>query len=131
MPKSNTAKTMMLNFLARNQSITQPTQLYLGLYTTSPTDANTGTEVSYVGYARQSVVFGSPQLSGGNAIIQNSSQITFSIIPDNAGTIAYVGLFTAQTGGDLIYHGPLAATYSANKGVQPIVPIGNLTVSEN
>ena len=131
MPKSNNAKVMVLNFIARNQSVTQPTQPYLALFSTDPTDANTGTEASYEGYQRQAVVFGAPQLSGGNAIIQNTTQITFGLVPSASGNVAYAALFTAQTGGDLLYYGPLAATYPLNQGVQPIVPIGSLSVSEN
>lgn len=131
MPKSNTAKQMVLNFLARNQSVAQPTQLYLALFTTDPTNANTGTEASYEGYQRQAVVFGNPQLSGGNAIIQNTAQLTFGLVPTASGNIAYAGLMSALVSGDLIYHGPLAATYALNQGVQPIVPIGSLSVSEN
>jgi hypothetical protein len=130
MPKSNTAKTMVLNFLARNQSVTQPTQLYLALFSTSPTDANTGIEASYDGYQRQAVVFGNPQLSGGAAIIQNTAQLTFALVPAASGNVAHAALMTAQVGGDLVYYGPLAATYALNQGVQPIVPIGSLTISE-
>lgn len=130
MAKSNTAKQMVLNFIARNQTITQPTQLYLALYSTNPTDADTGTEVAYAGYQRQAVVFGAPQLTGGAAVIANSAQLQFGVVPAAAGSIAYAGLKTAQNGGDLMYYGPLAATYQMNQGVQPIVPVGALTVSE-
>lgn len=130
MAKSNTSKQMVLNFLARNQSVTQPTQLYLALYATNPTDADTGTEVSYAGYQRQAVTFGTPQLSGGAATISNSAQLQFGVVPSASGSIAYAGLKTAQTGGDLIYYGALSATYQMNQGVQPIVPVGALIVSE-
>ena len=44
MPKSNVSKQMTLNFLCRNQSVIQPTQLYLALYSTNPTDADVGTK---------------------------------------------------------------------------------------
>jgi len=131
MPKANVAKQNTLNFFARNQSVTQPTQLYLALYSTNPTDADTGTEASYDGYQRQAVTFTAPQLTGGTAVIQNSAQIQFGVVPTSSGTIAYAGLKTASTGGDLIYYGALAATYQLNQGVQPIVPIGNLTISES
>lgn len=131
MPKSNTAKTMVLNFLGRNQSVAQPTQLFLALFATNPTDANTGTEANYDGYQRQAVVFGNPQLSGGTAVMQNTAQLTFAIVPSASGNIAFAALMTAQTGGDLMYYGPLAATYALNQGVQPIVPIGSLSVSES
>jgi hypothetical protein len=131
MPKSNAMKTLMLNFFARNQSVAQPSQLYVALFSTNPTDANTGTEVSYEGYQRQAVVFGTPQLSAGVSMIQNSAQISFGVVPTASGNAAYIGLTTAQTGGDLVYYGPLAATYPLNQGVQPIIPIGSLSVSES
>jgi len=131
MPKGNIAKTMVLNYLARNQSVSQPTQLYLALYSTNPTDADAGTEVSYDGYQRQAVSFSAPQLSSGSATIQNSSLIQFAVVPSASGTISYAGLRTSQTGGDLIYYGALASTYQLNQGVQPIVSVGALTVSES
>jgi hypothetical protein len=124
-------KTLVLNFLARNQSVSQPTQLYLGLFSTNPTDAGTGVEASYDGYQRQAVQFGAPQLSGGNAIIQNTGQLMFALVPTASGSVAYAALMTAQTGGNMAYYGPLAATYALNQGVQPIVPVGSLMVSEN
>ena len=58
MPKANVAKQMVLNFLCRNQSVAQPTQLFLALYSTNPTDADVGTEANYEGYQRQAVTFG-------------------------------------------------------------------------
>lgn len=131
MPKSNVAKAMVLNFLCRNQSVAQPTQLYLALYSTNPTDADVGTEANYDGYQRPAITFGAPTISGGNATIQNSVAVQFAVVPNASGSIAYAALRTAPTGGDLMYHGALAATYQLNQGVQPIVPIGTLTVSEN
>lgn len=130
MPKANVSKQMVLNFLCRNQSISQPTQLFLALYATNPTDADVGTEANYDGYQRQPVTFGPPTISGGAATIQNSAALQFAVVPSASGTIAHVALRTAQTGGDIIYYGSLAATYQLNQGVQPIVPIGSLTVSE-
>lgn len=130
MPKSNTSKQMVLNFLARNQSVAQPTQLYLALYSTNPTDADVGTEANYSGYTRQAVTFGAPTLSGGAAAIANSALIQFGVVPSASGSIAYAGLKTAATGGDLVYYGSLASTYQMNQGVQPIIPIGSLTISE-
>lgn len=131
MPKANFSKQMVLNFLCRNQSVAQPAQLYLALYSTNPTDADVGTEASYSGYQRQAVTFGNPQLSGGAATVQNSGIIQFGVVPATAGSIAYAALRTAQTGGDLIYYGSLAATYQLNQGVQPIIPVGSLTVTES
>lgn len=131
MPKANASKQLVLNFLCRNQSVAQPTQLYLALYATNPTDADVGTEVNYDGYQRQAVTFGAPTIAGGSATIQNSAAIQFTVVPSASGTAAFAGLRTAATGGDLVYYGSLAATYQLNQGVQPIVPIGALSVSES
>ena len=131
MPKSNVSKQMTLNFLCRNQSVIQPTQLYLALYSTHPTDADVGTEANYEGYQRQAITFGSPTLSGGSAVIQNSAAVQFAVVPNASGNIAFAALRTAATGGDLVYYGSLAATYQLSQGVQPIIPIGSLSVSEN
>jgi len=131
MAKSNVAKQMVLNFLARNQTVTQPTQLYLALYSTNPTDADTGTELSYSGYARQPVIFSAPEISGGRATIRNSGIIKFSIDPTASGTISYAGLKTALTGGNLVYYAALSETYNLNQGTEPVVPVRGLSVSES
>lgn len=130
MPKGNVMKQLVLNYLGRNQPTTQPTQLYLALYSTNPTDGDVGTEASYSGYQRQAVTFGAPQIIGGSAVMSNTALLTFGIVPAASGSVAFAALRTAQTGGDLVYYGPLAATYQLNQGVQPIVPIGSLSVSE-
>jgi len=77
------------------------------------------------------VAFSSPVLSSGSAVIQNSSLLQFAVVPASAGSIGYAALRTAATGGDLIYYGSLAATYQLTQGVQPIVPVGSLTISES
>lgn len=130
MAKGNLAKQGTINFWCRNQSVTQPAQLYLALFATDPTDAGTGTEASYSGYSRPAVTFGAPTLSGGLASSSNTNRIEFPVVPAASGNAAYVALMTAATGGTVVYYGPLAATYPLGIGVQPIVPIGSLTVTE-
>jgi hypothetical protein len=46
----------------RNTTYTAPATVYVSLWTSDPTDAGSGTEVSTSGtsYARQSVTFGAP-----------------------------------------------------------------------
>jgi len=46
MSLSNTFETDVLEWLFTNTSVTRPTAWYVGLFTTDPTDAGTGTEVS-------------------------------------------------------------------------------------
>jgi hypothetical protein len=132
MPKSNYAQQMALTFFAKSPaSISRPTTLYLALLSTAPSGSGIGTsEVTYDGYQRQAVTFGTITSSGGSSAIANEAVLTFGVVPSASGNISYCALMDAQTNGNMIYFGPLAATYALNVGVQPIVPVGSLTVSE-
>ncbi len=50
---SNYLENKVLDHVLRNTSYTSPTTVYVGLYTSDPTDAGSGTEVSGGSYARQ------------------------------------------------------------------------------
>jgi len=131
MPKSNYAKQLVLKLIALNdQNVTLPTVLYLALFETDPTAAGNGVEASYTNYVRKAVAFNPSTIIGNAAIIQNSGEIQYPVVPAPSTSIAFAGLMTALNGGDLVYYGPLAATYSLDQGVQPVVPVGSLTVSE-
>lgn len=136
MAKGNAAKIRTLNDNLKVVTLVNPptgsANLYLCLYATNPKDDDTGTEVSYDGYARRPIIFGTPALNGGMAEIKNTNLIEFGVVPSNTGqSIGWVAIKTAITGGQLIYYGSLGANYSLNQGVKPTVPIGNLTVYEN
>jgi hypothetical protein len=49
---SNYLEDALINATLRNTSFTSPAVVYLGLYTSDPTDADTGTEVSGNAYAQ-------------------------------------------------------------------------------
>ena len=76
---------------------------YVALYTTDPTDADTGTEVSGGAYARQ--LAGLSVASGG--LSSNAADITFPTATAAWGTITHVGLRDALTLGNLYMHSPL------------------------
>jgi len=126
MPFSNTAKTGTINFWARNQNVTQPAQLYLALYGTNPTAANTGTEISGGGYARQPVTFGAPAILGDQAVSSNTNAINFPKFTAAAGTASHIAVLTAATGGDLVSYAQLPTSLLLNAGVTPYVDIGEL-----
>ena len=135
MPKGNTAKIRALNdALKVVTTVNVPTgtkQLYLALFKTDPKNDGSGTEESYSGYTREAISFGTPALNGNVAEVKNSNAIEFGTVPSASGTIGWAAIYTELTGGILLYHGSLGATYTLNVGVKPMVPIGNLTVNEN
>jgi hypothetical protein len=70
---SNYLENALINATLRNTSYTSPATVYVGLYTTDPTDADTGTEVSGGSYARTAVTFGAPS----NGVTLNSAAVEF------------------------------------------------------
>ena len=105
--------------------------LYLALYATDPGGNNSGTEVSYSGYARQAITFGTAAMNGSLAEIKNTNDIEFPTVPSASGNVGFAAILTALTGGTLIYYGALGAVYALNQGVKPTVPAGYLSVFEN
>ena len=125
MPKGNTYKT---STLSANLAGT----LYLALFSTNPGGNGSGTEISYSGYARRPIVWGSPSINGALGEIKNTNLIEFTTVPSATGLIAgYAAIMTALTGGNIVYYGALGANYPLMQGVKPTVPIGSLTVTES
>lgn len=104
---SNYLEEKVLNHVFRGVASTSPVALYIALYTNNPTDADTGTEVSGTGYARQPISFTAPTQVDGKAQIANTADVEFPQAGASWGTITHAGIRDALTGGNLLYYGPL------------------------
>jgi hypothetical protein len=104
---SNYLANALLNHVLRNSQYTRPTNVYVALYTTNPTPADTGQEVSGGGYTRLPIVFGPPAVEGGKPTVKNSADIAFAIASASWGTISHIALRDAATGGNLLYFAAL------------------------
>jgi len=122
---SNYLENALINATLRNTSYTSPTTVYVALYTSDPTDADTGTEVSGGSYARTAVTFGAPS----NGVSTNSAAVEFPTCTSSWGTITHIGIRDASTSGNLLYH--TALTTSKVIDVDDIFRIttGNLSVT--
>ena len=60
MPISNDLANKLANATVRNVSYSSPATVYVALYSTAPTAATSGTELSGSGYTRESVTFDTP-----------------------------------------------------------------------
>jgi hypothetical protein len=121
---SNYLETALINVTLRATSYTAPTTVYVALYTSDPTDADTGTEVSGGSYARQSVTFGAP--SDGTST--NSADVTFPTATGSWGTVTHIGIRDASTGGNLLYYTPLDVSKAITSGDVFKIATGNLSV---
>jgi hypothetical protein len=122
---SNYLENALVNAVLRNTAYTSPTTVYLALYTSDPTDADAGTEVSGNAYARQSITFGAPS----NGVTTNSAAIEFPQATGSWGTVAYVGIRDASTGGNLLFHTALDASKTIATGDVFRVAAGSLSVT--
>jgi len=111
---SNFLENALINATLRATTYTSPATVYVSLWTTDPTDAGSGTEVSTVGtsYARTAVTFGAPS----NGVTTNSAAVEFPQATASWGTVAYFGINDASTGGNLLYHSPVTTSKTIDTG---------------
>lgn len=122
---SNYLENALINATLRNTSYTSPATVYVGLYTSDPTDANTGTEVSGGSYARVAATFGAPS----NGVSTNSASVEFPAATGSWGTIGWIGILDASTSGNLLYHTPLDVSKVVGSGDTFRIPTSNLSVT--
>jgi hypothetical protein len=122
---SNYLENALINVTLRATSYTAPTTVYVALYTTDPTDADVGTEVTGGSYARTAVTFAAPS----NGVSLNSADVTFPTCTAGWGTVTHIGLRDASVAGNLLYHTPLDASKTIDLGDIFKITTGNLSVT--
>lgn len=120
---SNWASKQIMDFVLQGAAApTLPANLYLALFTTTPTLGNTGgVEVSTTGgtgYARVPLLRADAtwnDFSGGNdQLYTNAQELVFPIPTANWGTIVSLGIFDASTAGNLLF----ISTITTSKPIQ-------------
>lgn len=122
---SNFLENALVNATLRNTTYTSPATVYVALFTTDPTDAASGTEVSGGSYARTSVAFAAPS----NGASASSADCTFPTCTSTWGTVSHIGIFDASTSGNLLYHTPLDTSKTIETGDIFKIASGSLTVT--
>lgn len=113
-----------------------PATWYVGLSKTAPNADGSGfTEPVGASYARVAVTNNATNwlaaiTSNGAAVKSNGAKITFPNPTGEWGVMAYVGLFTASSGGTPQYSNPLDAAITVKAGNSPVeFDIGQLALS--
>jgi hypothetical protein len=110
---SNYLENALLNATLRNTTYTSPATVYAGLFTTDPTEAGTGTEVSGGSYARKAITFAAPS----NGVTTNSAAACeFDQATGSWGTITHFAIFDALTTGNMLYYGALTTSKTIASG---------------
>lgn len=130
----------LIDAFLRGQAYTMPTTVYVGLATTTGSDAACGTEVTGGSYARVSVASsltnwagtqsaGSTTASTGTGgTTSNNNAITFPAPTASWGTVTEFCVFDASTAGNLLFRAALTTSKTINNGdAAPSFAAGALT----
>jgi len=122
---SNFLENALINATLRATTYTSVATVYVSLWTSDPTDAGSGTEVSGGSYARTAVTFAAPS----NGVTTNSADVTFPTATASWGTVGWIGINDALSSGNLLYHTPLDTAKTIDTGDIFKISSGNLSVT--
>jgi hypothetical protein len=122
---SNYLENALINATLRATTYTSVATVYVSLWTSDPTDAGSGTEVSGGSYARTAVTFGAPS----NGVTTNSADVTFPTATASWGVVGWIGINDAASSGNLLYHSPLDSAKTIDSGDIFKISTGNLSVT--
>lgn len=124
-----------LGLLFGQVSYTVPATYYVGLWTATLSDASTGAtagEPSGGSYARVAVTNNSSNfdaVTGGAT--SNTNLITFPMASASWGTVTYVGICDASTGGNMIAYAQLGTSISVSQYDTVIFKPGDFDITLN
>lgn len=138
---SDYLENKMVDQIFRGQSAPTTSVLYVALYTSTPSDAGGGTEVSGGAYARTAVTSnltnwagtqstGSTATSSGSGgTTSNNSSVTFPTPSASWGIVTSFGIFDAASSGNLLFYGPLSIVKTINNGDTITFPAASLAIT--
>ena len=124
---SNFLENALINATLRATTYTSVATVYVSLWTSNPTDAGDGTEVTGGSYARTAVSFATASGTSGN--ILNDADVTFPTATASWGTVGWIGINDAATFGNLLYHTALDTAKTIDSGDIFKISTGNLSVT--
>lgn len=115
---SDYLENKLIDHVLRGHVFTPPSTLHWALFTSSPSDAGGGTEVTGGSYARVSMTpsdtaFTNTQgttsgvSTGSGGTVTNGEVVQFITPTAGWGSVVAVGIFDAATSGNLLIHGTL------------------------
>jgi hypothetical protein len=122
---SDYLENKVLDHILGTTSYTMPADVYLALYTVTPTDSTSGTEVAGGSYARKIITFNAS--SAGAAT--NDITVDFTNMPTC--TVTGVAVVDALTSGNILVYGGLGVSKSVLSGDTLRISSGDLSISIN
>ena len=121
---SNYLETELLDHVFAGNAYTSPSAVYVGLFTSAPSETGGGTEVSGGSYVRKA---GSFTVSGNTAT--TSAAIEWPTATASWGTITSIGIYDASTAGNLLAYANLSASKTIASGDVFRIPTGDIDIT--
>jgi hypothetical protein len=109
---------------------TPPANVYLALYSATPSDSGGGTELTGGGYVRQAVANNMTQWPWTAGHKSNSAQITFAAATGNWLPVVAIGIFDAASAGNLLFWVAVTPSVTIFSGQRFSIPVNGLQLSE-
>lgn len=106
--------------------------VFVALFTSDPTDAGTGAELSDSGYVRQrahTTVASDGFTVPANGVTSNARNLIFPAIVDSQKVVTHWGIFDAQNSGNLLYHAAMLNPKTLDPTDVLSFPIGSLIIT--
>jgi hypothetical protein len=133
--KSDYLEAKVLDHVLGGGDYSRAANVYCALFTTAPTDAAGGVEVSGGAYARVAMTNNAtnwPAASGTTPTIKaNGTAITYPRATAAWGTVAAWALFDAASAGNLLFWGTLTTPKAVAIDDTPSFGVGALTIAED
>lgn len=116
--------------LGSGHASNMPATVYVGLYSSAPTDSGGGSELSGSGYARVAVTNNStnwPAASSGQK--SNGTDVQFPLSTGVWATATHWGIFDAATLGNLLHWGALTTPVAVPNNAEPVFDAGLIVLS--
>lgn len=131
MSKSNYLENQFLDFEYGIGAYTPPVTHYIALYTSAPTDAGGGTEVTGGGYSRKAVTNNSTNWPAAvNGVKSNGVDFDWAVATGLWGTVEAWAIWDDPTAGNMKHHGLLTVPKLVDSGDQFSFPAGQLEIEE-
>lgn len=121
---TNYTDNKLIDHLLGSSTFTKPSTLYVALFVGNPTSGGTEVSTSGSAYARVTSTF---TISGGNAT--NTAAIEWATATSSWGTIDWVAIYDASTGGNQLVTAALSSSKTIASGDVLRIPISSLSVT--
>lgn len=124
--KTDFLEAATINHMFGGAPLTQPTQWWLAIYSSDPTDAVTATTPSALTTRKQITAW-----TRSASIARNTNPIQFDPVPSGqTWAISHFAIFTAETGGDPLYQGAFSIQRTLTAGDIFLIGANQLSVEE-